>query len=247
MTAFITNFVLDSRSKRRVEFLKWKVKNTFRVLMFYYYYFFLNAIKHYSRAYLARLKKKQQCPSSVHYFDNSSHKTKGSGAIDSFLRQDDGWRRVRQPLRSPHNLHRKHNSMNGLTVSRRGDRAHVMVFSAQESHDVSRSHPVLNLHFENELVVGLIHQTEVMYQRLNHCLPRVPQSFSSVVVDVVDGQQVIECAIINLEKIEWWKSAVPFALSFVRNKMQGIQRRQTSIKYLSPANRTKQIHEQISS
>lgn len=107
--------------------------------------FFLNAIKHYSRAYLARLKKKQQCPSSVHYFDNSSHKTKGSGAIDSFLRQDDGWRRVRQPLRSPHNLHRKHNSMNGLTVSRRGDRAYVVVFSAQESHDVSRSHPVLNL------------------------------------------------------------------------------------------------------
>lgn len=57
MTAKITNFVLDSRSKRRVEFLKWKVKNTFRVLMFYYYYFFLNAIKHYSRAYLARLEK----------------------------------------------------------------------------------------------------------------------------------------------------------------------------------------------
>lgn len=93
--------------------------------------------------------------------------------------------------------------MNGLTVSRRGDRAHVVVFSARESHDVSRSHPVLNLHLENELVVGLIHQTEVMYQRLNHCHPRVPQSFSSVVVDVVDGQEVIECAIINLEKIEW--------------------------------------------
>lgn len=90
--------------------------------------------------------------------------------------------------------------MNGLTVSRRGDRAYVVVFSAQESHDVSRSHPVLNLHFENELVVSLIHQTDVMYQRLNHCHPRVPQSFSSVVVDVVDGQQVIECAIINLEK-----------------------------------------------
>lgn len=61
MTAFITNFVLDSRSKRRVEFLKWKVKNTFRVLMFYYYFFFkmqsTNTNKHYSRAYLARLEK----------------------------------------------------------------------------------------------------------------------------------------------------------------------------------------------
>lgn len=180
------------------------IQSTHVLLLF----FFLNAINKYKQTLFKSLssqagKIQQQCPSSVHYFDNSSHKTKGSGAIDIFLRQDDGWRRVRQPLRSPHNLHRKHNSMNGLTVSRRGDRAHVVVFSAQESHDVSRSHPVLNLHFENELVVSLIHQTDVMYQRLNHCHPRVPQSFSSVVVDVVDGQQVIECAIINLEKIEW--------------------------------------------
>lgn len=162
-----------------------------------------NTNKHYSRAYLARLEK---------YNNNVHHQLIISIIVHTKLR--DPARSTSSCVRTTdgggsdnhlgvHIISIGNTILWTVSVSRRGDRAHVVVFSAQESHDVSRSHPVLNLHFENELVVSLIHQTDVMYQRLNHCHPRVPQSFSSVVVDVVDGQQVIECAIINLEKIEW--------------------------------------------
>lgn len=113
--------------------------------------------------------------------------------------------------------------MDDTAVTRRGYGTDVVVHCIDEADDVSVTHPIVNLHLEDKLVVGLVDEAEVMNDSLHRHNPGIPNHLSPPGIYVVDQQVQIERVPWYFEVIQRKDSAVSVAFSLISNESQGRQ------------------------